>query len=145
VRADLPGGVLVLDPFNRGKSIGNMELKFRASTHRGREDEQISDDELFELLAPCSKRAMLIRMLMNLKSLYQQQFDVERALRVTDRLVLLSQSDFERRDRGLLYAQLGAHHAAKADLGAYLQAYPEASDAADVRAALVHSQGGRLH
>lgn len=138
VRFPVNGGLIIIDPFNRGKSIGSAELRFRAS-NEGAGDEP-SEDDLFQMLAPCENRAVLVRMLSNLKSLYQTQADHLRALRVVHRLVQLSDSTIERRDRGLLYLQIGAPHAAAEDLASYLRAHPGASDEIDVRQALLQAQ-----
>ncbi len=140
VRVPVEGGLIIIDPFNRGKSIGADELKFRASSS-GEEDAP-SEDELFQMLTPCDNKTVLIRMLNNLKSLYRSEKDHVRALRVVHRLVQMTDSVYERRDRGLLYCELGAHYAARADLAAYLAAHPNASDAADIRFALVAAQSG---
>lgn len=138
VRFPVNGGLIIIDPFNRGKSIGSAELRFRAS-NEGAGDEP-SEDDLFQMLAPCENRAVLVRMLSNLKSLYQAEADHLRALRVVHRLVQLSDSSLERRDRGLLYLQIGAPHAAADDLANYLRTYPNAADEFEVRQALLQAQ-----
>ncbi len=140
VRVPVEGGLIIIDPFNRGKSIGADELKFRASGSG--EIDAPSEDELFRMLTPCDNKTVLIRMLNNLKSLYRSEKDNVRALRVVHRLVQMTGSVYERRDRGLLYIELGAHYAARADLSAYLVAHPNAGDAAEVRIALVAAQSG---
>ena len=140
VRVPVEGGLIIIDPFNRGKSIGADELKFRASGSG--EIEAPSQDELFQMLTPCDNKTVLIRMLNNLKSLYRGEKDSVRALRVVHRLVQMTDSLYERRDRGLLYIEVGAYYAARADLAAYLAAHPNAADAVDVRLALVAAQSG---
>ncbi len=140
VRVPVEGGLIIIDPFNRGKSIGADELKFRASGSG--EVDAPSQDELFQMLTPCDNKTVLIRMLNNLKSLYRGEKDHVRALRVVHRLVQMTASVYERRDRGLLYVEVGAQYAARADLSAYLAAHPNASDAADIRIALVAAQSG---
>ena len=140
VRVPVEGGLIIIDPFNRGKSIGADELKFRASGSG--EVEAPSQDELFRMLTPCDNKTVLIRMLNNLKSLYRGEKDYVRALRVVHRLVQMTDSVYERRDRGLLYIEVGAHYAARADLSSYLAAYPNAADAVEVRLALVAAQSG---
>jgi regulator of sirC expression with transglutaminase-like and TPR domain len=151
VRVPVEGGLIIIDPFNRGKSIGAEELKFRArsnaptpaNTERGDDDTaELSENELFTMLAPCDNRAVLVRMLHNLRSLYVNAGDTERALRVAHRLVQLTDAASERRDRGMLYLQIGAQHAARADLAAYLNAAPKAQDAHAVHEALLRAQHG---
>ena len=79
-------------------------------------------------------RAILARLLHNLKKIYVETGDDVRALWVMDRLVLVAPDDpSERRDRGLVEARLGGTAAALGDLEAYLAAVPEAADAGKVR------------
>jgi regulator of sirC expression with transglutaminase-like and TPR domain len=138
VRVPVEGGLIIIDPFNRGKSIGADELKFRASSSG--EAAAPSEDELFQMLAPCDNKTVLIRMLNNLKSLYRSDNDHLRALRVGHRLVQLTGSVYEQRDRGLMYLEIGARHSATSDLKAYLSTYPNARDASEIRLALLTAQ-----
>jgi regulator of sirC expression with transglutaminase-like and TPR domain len=132
VSLPLDDGLLVLDPFSRGRSIDVQELKTRARPHVG--DRYIHDEQLSELLAPASKRAILARMLRNLKALYVEKEDWARALRCVDRLITLDPSQpEERRDRGLLYLRVGHVAAAREDLTAYLSQVPPPNDAPKVR------------
>jgi hypothetical protein len=55
VRLDLPEGLLVLDPFHRGKSLSAEELQLRARAALGNED--LDDVELQEVIAPASRKA----------------------------------------------------------------------------------------
>lgn len=146
VRLQVDGGLLVLDPYHRGRSIDVEELRERASPHVG--DADIDDQQLFLMLAPASNRAIVMRMLRNLKNLYQEQGDVERALRCADRLVrLVPQHAESLRDRGVLYHQLGHLTAARDDLAGYLTMSPQADDTEMVRALLIDGGRGtsRLH
>ena len=68
-------------------------------------------------------------MLRNLKEIFRSQEDWPRLLCVLDRLVvLLPEAWSERRDRGLVLAELGRNHEALLDLQTYIQAEPLASD-----------------
>jgi regulator of sirC expression with transglutaminase-like and TPR domain len=138
VSVAIDGGVIVIDPFQRGKSIGSHELKLRARA-AGVGDE-FEESQLFELLAPATNRAMLVRMLYNLKASFLERKDTLRALRICHRLVQLTGSDLERRDRGMLYLEMGAGAAASADLRHYLDENPKAEDAEAVQAAMVSAQ-----
>jgi regulator of sirC expression with transglutaminase-like and TPR domain len=132
------GGVLVLDPYHRGRSIDVQELKSRAQPHVG--DQDLHDEQLSELLAPASNRAILSRMLRNLKALYVELEDWARAVRCADRLLTLDPNlAEEQRDRGLLYLRVGHTAAARADLNAYLGRVPPPEDAAKIRDVLVKS------
>ena len=131
-------GLLVLDPYHKGRSLDASELKRRAQPHVG--DGELRDDQLSTLLAPASNRAILTRMLRNLKSVYTENNDDERALRCTDRLLLIDQEQpGELRDRGLLYLRVGHVKAGREDLKRYLEENPSASDAEQIRQALIEA------
>ena len=89
-----------------------------------------------EHLAAVSTRAIVARMLTNLKAVYESRREHARALVVCDRLVDISASPEMRRDRGAHAIALGALAAAVEDYETYLVARPEAPDAPKIRAAL---------
>jgi regulator of sirC expression with transglutaminase-like and TPR domain len=145
VRLPVDDGVLVMDPFNRGRPLDVDELRQRARPHLGGD---VPDDEvLSQILNPASHRAILARVLRNLHGVYADAGDWERATRCADRLLSLLPNDAEAlRDRGLGYLELGHRSGARADLSRYLQLHPRASDAMRVRARLVElGGGGRLN
>jgi len=146
VRFPVDDGLLILDPYHRGRSLDIDELRSRASPHvPGR---NIGDDQLGRLLEPAPNRVILMRMLRNLKQLYIEREDYPRALRCADRLLLLDDRDAdELRDRGRLYCRVGHVRAAREDLGHYLARAGEAEDADQVRQWLIElgSQTQRLN
>ncbi|MCX7557536.1 tetratricopeptide repeat protein [Xanthomonadaceae bacterium JHOS43] len=136
VRLQVEDGLLVLDPYHRGRSIDADELRQRASPHLGETD--IDDQQLLMMLAPASHRAIVMRMLRNLKNLYQERDDVERSLRCADRLVRLAPHHAESmRDRGVLYHQIGHLSAARDDLTRYLALAPHADDHDTIRTLMI--------
>ncbi len=136
VRLPMEGGLLVLDPYHQGRSIDAEELKARARPHLGGGD--IDDQQLLEILAPAGHRAILVRMLRNLKTLYVEREAWEKALRCADRLIRLDPSQIEElRDRGLFYLKVGHALAGREDLTRYLAQRPQAGDAQSVRLALI--------
>lgn len=142
VRLPVDDGILVLDPFNKGRPVSAEELKERASPHLG--GQPPDDRQLLEILAPATHRMILARMLRNLKGLYVEAGDWERVARSADRLLRLGPETAEAlRDRGLAYRELGYAGGARADLGRYLQLAPQADDAETVRQALVELSGDR--
>jgi regulator of sirC expression with transglutaminase-like and TPR domain len=146
VRLPVEGGLLVLDPYHRGRSVDADELRERAKPHLG--GAELDDSDLLRLLAPASHRGILMRMLRNLKALYAEQEAWDKAVRCADRLVSLDPQQAEEiRDRGLLYLKLDHGAAASKDLAQYLALKPDAEDSATVRAALIDAQGAqpRLH
>jgi regulator of sirC expression with transglutaminase-like and TPR domain len=79
--------------------------------------------------APTGTRAIITRMLNNLKQVYLQTGDTTRALAVVDRLVQLRPDlPEELRDRGLLRLALGEVLLAAADLVAYGERAPQAPE-----------------
>lgn len=146
VRLPVDGGLLVLDPYHRGRSIDAEELKERAKPHLGNLD--IDDAQLMSILEPASHRSILLRMLRNLKSLYAEQGVWDKALRSADRLVQLAPGQpNELRDRGELYLRIGHLIAARRDLGRYLELAPDAPDTQRIRNELIDTGGAapRFH
>lgn len=142
VRMPMDGGLLVLDPYHQGRSIDADELKLRARPHL--QGGEIDDQQLLEILAPAGARAILMRMLRNLKGLYLDRENWDKVVRCSDRLVKLDPSlAEERRDRGLMYMKLGHVSAARIDLNHYLSERPEASDVEEIRLALIESSSTR--
>ncbi len=87
-----------------------------------------------EHLDPSPPRAIIARLLSNLKAAYWRQNDYRRALGVSERLILVNPNvPEEYRDRGVLRAHLNEFAAALPDLEHYLALAPEAPDAARVR------------
>lgn len=136
VRLPVDDGILVLDPYNKGRPVSAEELRERASPHLG--GHAPDDQQLLQILAPATHRMILMRMLRNLKGLYLQRGDWERVARTADRLLKLSPDTAEAlRERGLAYRELGYTKGAREDLARYLQLLPEADDLEAVRAALI--------
>lgn len=145
VRLPVDDGVLVMDPFNRGRPLNVDELRQRARPHFG---DDVPDEALMQILNPAPARAILVRMLRNLQALYSESGDWARAVRCIDRILMLLPDNAEAlRDRGLGYSELGHRAGAHRDLGRYLQLNPEADDADAVRSRLVEQarERQRLH
>ena len=134
VKVTLKDGLVVLDPLT-GESLGLDNLSERLSPFRDPVDQVASADldegetPLGLYLQACPARDVLARMLRNLKEIFRSQEDWPRMLQVLDRLVvLLPEVWTERRDRGLVHAELGHVHEALQDLRVYLEAEPAAPD-----------------
>ena len=134
VKVTLKDGLVVLDPLT-GESLGLDNLSERLSPFRDPVDQVASADldegetPLGLYLQACPDRDVLARMLRNLKEIFRSQEDGPRMLQVLDRLVvLLPEVWTERRDRGLVHAELGHVHQALQDLRVYLEAEPAAPD-----------------
>ena len=141
VRLPIDDGVLVMDPFNRGRPLDEDELRQRARPHLG--GEMPDDEALYQILNPASHRAILMRMLRNLHGVYTERDDWERAVRSADRILKLSPDNSDAlRDRGLGYLRLGHRHGARHDLARYLQLNPDAADAGPWGERLVETSSG---
>lgn len=137
VKVSLSDGEVVIDPFT-GQALSREQLEERMEPYRpGRGGGAELDAPLGQFLAAASGREILARMLGNLKSIWHARGDLLQELAVQERLVrLLPQAWEERRDRGLLLADLGRASEARADLQAYLQAVPKAPDVVEIALAL---------
>ena len=145
VRLPVEDGILVMDPFNRGRPLNADELRQRARPHFG---EDVPDEALLQILRPAPPRAILMRILRNLHALYTEAQDWPRAVRCTDRILRLFPDNADAiRDRGLGYLQMGHLQGAHSDLARYMQLNPEADDAETLRHRLIESGGSpfRLH
>ncbi len=87
-----------------------------------------------EMLEPVGTRAILFRMLNNLKGIYAQHADLARAARTVDLMLLVEPAAVgEYRDRGMLRFRAADFRRARSDLERYLEFRPDAPDAAGVR------------
>jgi regulator of sirC expression with transglutaminase-like and TPR domain len=125
----LAEGELIIDPFHRGQLLGTEELKRRLVSAVG--DQVRFDPRLLRAVKP---REILLRMLQNLRSVYEGRNDIPRALSAVDRLLLLAPDNVRGlRERAQLYEQLGGSAAAAADLERVLNLDPNAPDATSLR------------
>jgi regulator of sirC expression with transglutaminase-like and TPR domain len=108
---------LFIDPFHRGILLSAEECAERL---REIHQDNIAWDA--SLLEPVNNRDYVARMLRNLKAIYLQRQDLDRAIKMIDRLVaIVPQLPQERRDRGLVNYRLGRHQESRDDLQSYLQ------------------------
>jgi regulator of sirC expression with transglutaminase-like and TPR domain len=137
-------GEVVIDPMS-GQSLSRTELEERLLPYRrshGLTGEFEVPLGLFLQTAP--PRDVIARLLRNLKEIHRGAEDWPRLLAVCERLVvLLPQAWDERRDRGLVRAELGLDDAAALDLQDYLQHQPEADDVPQLRERLRGLADGR--
>lgn len=134
VKCALRDGVVVLDPYSNGVSLGVDELQQRLRSAGGAGE--IDDALLGQLLSAASNKEVLARMLRNLKGIYLRQDDWLRALSSSERLIALLPDDAgeEYRDRGGIYLKLECFRAAMGDFHTYLKQCPGAADVDDIRA-----------
>ncbi len=125
-----------VDPFHQGEVLFAEDCQNRLSEIFGRSVELRP-----EFLAAVSPQQFLARMLGNLKAIYLSKSDAPKALAAIERILLLFPNAIsERRDRGLLYYQMGRWTEARLDLEAYLAQSPTAKDAIAIRSMLRQMQ-----
>jgi regulator of sirC expression with transglutaminase-like and TPR domain len=133
VKLHLPRGEVVIDPFS-GRSLSREDLEERLQPYRRQRGLASDDVPLGLFLQEAEPRAVIARLLRNLKEIHHSARDWPRLVAVLHRLVILLPEDWtERRDRGLALAELGRHDLGAADVAAYLDNEPGAPDAAALR------------
>ncbi len=146
LKLSLPHGDVVLDPFN-GQSLSRDALEERLLPMRGQLPTGVGrmhDQPLLRAadLQPASGRALIARMLRNLRHIYSSQQDWTRLERVQARTVLLLPRAWEQhRDHAIVLAELGAYRGAAQALALYLQHRPGADDAPVLRRRLAAWRG----
>ncbi len=129
---------LLIDPFDRGR------IRFES------EAQEVLDQEYGGMvrmqpafLRAASKLDTIRRLLLNLKGLYVNVKDDERALCVVERLMLVKPaSPGEQRDRGMLLLRLGREEEAKEQLRGYLDFSPGAADAKRIKLLVSRLESG---
>ncbi|MCX7595386.1 MAG: SirB1 family protein [Fischerella sp.] len=129
IRPDLPDIEIFVDAFNDGEILFPQDCQEKLT--------QIYQHPVTlqpEFLAVVTNKQILTRMLTNLKYIYLNQKELEKALAAVERILLLFPGfALEVRDRGLLCYQLGRFSQAATDLETYLAQTPEAQDAHIIR------------
>ena len=124
---------ILIDPFHRGEILLLEDCKRLLRRSYGAR--MAIEPRFFEAVGV---KAILGRLLTNLKYIYMRDSDYPRALRVIEQLIaLLPDEPRHRRDRGVVQLRLGRYSLAVDDLEWYLRAAPKAKDAAEVRKQIV--------
>ena len=124
-----PEWELYVDPFNGGEllSRADCERLVQATFHGQAEFHD-------EFLLPCTRRAILVRVLSNLRNAYGHREDYRKALAATERIAIVQPGVARTfRDKAALHVQLGEHRLAAESLQTYLDTSPTADDAEHVR------------
>lgn len=132
VKCIVRDGAIVLDPYSKGVSLSVDDLVQRLkSWHSGLEP---SAELIKNMLATAGSREILARMLRNLRGIYLDKRNLDKALQASDRIIALApQAAAEYRDRGQIYLELECFRAALADFRQYLLLKPDAADAEEVQ------------
>lgn len=115
---------VLVDPFNQGRFLTEDQCQELLDRVYGG---SVTVQPAF--LQPMEKKAIISRMLFNLKGIYYQKEDYYRALSIVERILLLNPGiPSEIRDRGLLYMHTSLFAKALADLEHYLEVATAPSD-----------------
>ncbi|PSN18103.1 hypothetical protein C7271_14295 [filamentous cyanobacterium CCP5] len=132
IRPTLEAMAIYVDPFHQGEILFEQDCQDRLRQVYG-ESAALQPAHLEEV----SKKAILMRMLANLKMIYLHHRDVPQALGAIDRILMMfPHAASELRDRGLLYYQQGRLTEARRDLEHYLYERPSGTDAFEIRQVL---------
>lgn len=107
-------GVIVLDPFNRGISLSERDLRERLKQSAGVAAD--AQAPLSMLLRSATQREILSRLARNLKGIYADRDELEKLIAITNFILAIDPDDAaELRDRGMTYYKLDCFRAALAD------------------------------
>ncbi len=135
-KAVADGQEVFFDPFHGGRVLEPDQCEQLVRQVTGMEFEATTRTLQASALGP-----IVFRMLTNLKAVYLSDGDFPRALRIIRRLLQLSPDDpLQLRDLGATYLQGDQPGRAIDPLTAYLDAWPNANDAAAVRELLKQSK-----
>ncbi len=122
-----------MDAFNEGEILFPQDCAERLAQVYGQPVQMRP-----EFLQAVGPKQFLARMLTNLKAIYLNRGENSKALEAIEKILLLfPEAVVERRDRGVLYYQLGRWIEARQDLESYLVNIPNARDAEVVRGLLL--------
>jgi regulator of sirC expression with transglutaminase-like and TPR domain len=129
VRYSDPHRPLLVDPFADGAILSDADCEIRL---RGLYGPRVNLSPA--MLEPVSVRAILFRMLTNLKAIYVREQDWPRAVRTIDQLLLVRPgASSEYRDRGNAHLRTGDFRRARADFEHYLLYALDRDDEPSVR------------
>ncbi|HSW39533.1 MAG TPA: transglutaminase-like domain-containing protein [Acidobacteriota bacterium] len=131
------GNDIIIDAFNGGRVLTMNECReLMDKIHDGALE---MNDSFFQ---PMAKRAIVTRMLYNLKGIYMEKENHFKALTVIEKILMLNPgTPSEIRDRGLLYMQTGLFARALADLETYLTRVRAPEDLSSIQSSISTLRG----
>jgi len=145
VKCQVDEGMVVLDPYSGGLSLGLADLQKRLREVQGGE---VSRAIVSGLLVAAGKKDILLRMLRNLKAIYLKEQELDKALAVMDVIIATAPAQaLEWRDRGIVHQELECFRAALEDFQHYIKHAPDGEDVAEIRRRMigVREQAARLN
>jgi len=135
VKLEISDGAIVLDPYFGGISLNEEDIEERLHEFYG---PQLNKSRLYGVLANCSNKEIALRILRNLRNLYMQEENFEKALPIADILVNLETDLADAlKARAATYDQLECYTPALSDYSAYLKISPETQGNKYIRARVI--------
>jgi len=136
VKTETDEGDIVLDPFLGGAVLSEEDLLQRLRDRFG--EENIPSAPLAPLLQTAGKKEILLRVLRNLKAIYINNQNYQKALTTLDRILLIAPDRAEEvRERGQLYERLECFGPALKDFRQYMTLNPADPEAGDLHRRIV--------
>ena len=132
-------GVIVLDPFNKGASLSETDLRERLRQSGGSANDL--ETPLAALLRPATPEEILLRLARNLKAIYVEAEETEKAIAMSNLMLGINPLDAsELRSRAKLYHQMFCFRAASADFERLVEIDVDAAEDDDIRALIAELQ-----
>lgn len=136
VKTETDEGDIVLDPFLGGAVLSEEDLVQRLRDRFG--EENAPSAPLAPLLQTAGKKEILLRVLRNLKAIYINNQNYQKALTTLDRILWIAPDLAEEvRDRAQLYERLECFGPALTDLRRYMSLNPTDPEAGDLHRRIV--------
>lgn len=135
VKLEISDGAIVLDPYFGGISLNEDDIEERLQEYYG---EHLDKSRMHGVLASCSNREIVVRLMRNLRNLYMQEEKWEKALLIADIMTNMESDHADAlKARAAIYDQLECHTSALADYSAYLKLSPDAQGNKFIRARIM--------
>lgn len=135
VKLEIDEGAIVLDPYFGGISLSEDDLDDRLQEFYG---DRLKKSHFYGLLATSSNREIIVRLLRNLRNLYMQDENWDKALTMADFMVQLDTDKADAiKSRAAIYDQLECCVSALKDYKRYLKIEPRANDIQLVRSRII--------
>lgn len=136
VKTETDEGDIVLDPFLGGAVLSEEDLVQRLRDRFG--EENAPSAPLAPLLQTAGKKEILLRVLRNLKAIYINNQNYQKALTTLDRILMIAPDRAEEvRERGQLYERLECFGPALTDFRRYMSLNPADPEAGDLHRRIV--------
>ncbi len=119
VKLEISDGAIVLDPYFGGISLSEDDIEERLQEYYGT---QTLKTHSHGVLASCSNKNIILRVLRNLRNLYMEEGNWEKALPIANVMTHIENDDpaDALKARACIYDQLECHSSALSDYNAYL-------------------------